>query len=179
MAEGNEMILVLPFPLFRSLAERVGVRWRDETTPTEFSDLVVDQVAERIGRGLIEAHLAIIRQRFGRVEQAVSEWGRVYIQAHTPQGPREFSPFGLALYGDEDEMGDVWPNDFVVGVKVSGRYFPTWLDWQDPHGGGQMAYTCFVDDPAMREMMAEAKAAISHVVPEFEGGVWVIKMIHY
>lgn len=56
-----------------------------------------------------------------------------YVKAVTPLGPREFSPWGIELFYDPGEMGHT-AKDIVLGVALSGRYVPTFLDWKDAHG---------------------------------------------
>src|SRR5581483_4453491 len=56
-----------------------------------------------------------------------------YPRYETPAGEREFMPFRLEMFYDPGEMGDS-AEDAVIGVAISGRYFPTFADWKDAHG---------------------------------------------
>lgn len=54
-----------------------------------------------------------------------------YLVVQTPLGKRQMSGWTLGLQYDPDEVGD---EHATLGVGLSGRYFPTLLDWRDPHG---------------------------------------------
>ena len=57
-----------------------------------------------------------------------------YIEGDTSKGTRTFASLGIEIIGDESEIGDEYPCDFLVGIAISGRYVPTYLDWRDPCG---------------------------------------------
>ncbi len=178
MAYGNEVMLALRWEVVRELATGA---WIDPHTVDEatFRDHVVLPLRRQLNPLLLEAHLQIIRTRFdpnARVTQA-----RVIqlIVAQTPQGPREFSPFTFECVGEQMELGDRWPDDYVCGVRLSGRYYPVWLDWEDPHGGGAVVYTCWIDDSGLRAMMEEARTAIVARIPEFARAEYIVKMTFY
>ena len=51
----------------------------------------------------------------------------------TPYGHRKVAPFDFGIYFDTDTMGET-PEDMTMGVALSGRYFPTFLDIENAHG---------------------------------------------
>lgn len=51
----------------------------------------------------------------------------------TPDGNRTMGSFTLELNYDPNEIGHE-PEDATIGISLSSRYFPTFLDYKDPHG---------------------------------------------
>jgi hypothetical protein len=82
-----------------------------------------------------------------------------YLNYATPLGTREMVPFELELYYDPDEIGDT-EETMAFGVSLSGRYFPTFLDWEDPSGA---LYHWVMDDVGLK-MMKDAKARITEAI---------------
>jgi hypothetical protein len=57
-----------------------------------------------------------------------------YIKVSTPKGQREMTGFSFEISYDPHEVGD--DDDTVTfGIHMSGRYFPTYVDWRDSSGG--------------------------------------------
>jgi len=102
------------------------------------------------------------------------KWGDRYFNAKTPKGIREFAPLSLEIIGDTDEIGDEYPDDFVVGISISGRYFPTYLDWKDEHGTIE---TIGIND--IGKLVSIIKDEIVKVIPMFKDSQLFIKMRHY
>lgn len=73
-----------------------------------------------------------------------------YLVTKTPMGNRKMSCWDLAIQYDPYEVGDTHA---TIGVALSGRYFPTLLDWRDPHG-------TLMEAPDLREIIAEADKVI-------------------
>jgi len=96
------------------------------------------------------------------------------ISAITPLGEREFYPFKLELHFDPDEMGET-EDSAVVGVAISGRYFPTFADWKDEHGSLYL----IVFDREMKKCMEIAQKRISEELPIFANAVYIVKEKHY
>lgn len=104
---------------------------------------------------LTKAHEECLRTFFGKVSTASYGIGCV-----TPSGVRSFSPFSLQLYFDPDEMGDE-PENAVLGVGLSGRYFPSYLDWRSEHG----CIEHVVMDEQTMDMIEKAKEEITKAFP--------------
>ena len=182
MAYGNEMVLALRWEKVQELAIRLGIKWLNPHTVDEmgFQEHVMIPLERQLDPLLLEAHLQIIRARFDPNARIVrTQYSSLHIVAQTPKGLREFPPFTFVCAGDQYELEDIWPDDYVCGVCLSGRYYPTWLDWESPHGGASVAYTCWIDDPTLRAMMEEAKTAIAARIPEFAHAEYVVKMMFY
>lgn len=92
----------------------------------------------------------------------------------TPLGDRITAPFRLEKHLDESEMCET-EKEAVIGISVSGRYFPTFLDWRDPHG---TLYNIVFDDE-MKKDMAIARKHIVEALPIMEKAVWIVKQKHY
>lgn len=92
----------------------------------------------------------------------------------TPLGQREFTPWNLELYYDPHELGEK-PEDAVIGVAISGRYFPTFLDWKNPNG--TIDNQVVGPEPPKEIQIAHKRLIEAHSC--FEKADWLIKMNHY
>jgi hypothetical protein len=92
----------------------------------------------------------------------------------TPAGEREFSPWQLEFGYDPYNMEET-PDQAIIGVAVSGRYFPTFLDWKDAHGG----IWNFVFGPKPVQELEIARRNIIKAIPVFEAADWIIREKHY
>lgn len=92
----------------------------------------------------------------------------------TPWGLRQVSPFRLNYIFDKHEMGES-PDDMSIGIALSSRYYPTFLDLKDAHGG--------IYNIDLREALKASKNAISIIceeIPEFAIDTTVfLKEKHY
>lgn len=95
----------------------------------------------------------------------------VYI---TPAGEREFSPWQLQFSYDPGEMCET-PDQAIIGVAISGRYFPTFLDWKDSSGG----IWNFVFGPRPVQELEIARRNIIKALPVFENADWIVRENHY
>lgn len=107
-------------------------------------------------------------------EDSVSRGVGYYIVT-TPLGKRTMSPWELELAYDPHECGDE-PQDAVFGVSLISRYFPTYLDWKEPHGGS--GNTIYLDGINML-MIDQARAFIVHAMPNFSAARICIKTKFY
>lgn len=124
---------------------------------------------------LVNAHLECLRTFFEnvRVPNKRDQLSRG-ARATTPLGEREFSSFEFLMYYDPHEMGDT-PETAVLGVGLSGRYVPTFLDWRGAHGCIEHVK---LDDHTM-QMIAKAKEEICKVVPAASTFEVVFVECHY
>ncbi len=134
MANGSELVLGFAPPDYARVREALGIRipladdeWeacRDDG-PEEY----LEKSAAKVQKLLREAHAECIAT-LGKVLGTSRDR---YTVVETALGPREFSPFRVELHYDWSEMGEK-PEHTTFGVSLSGRYFPTFVDWKDPHG---------------------------------------------
>lgn len=98
-----------------------------------------------------------------------------YFVVRTPTGLREMSPWHLGFDYDPHEMGDS-PEDAIFGVSLISRYRPTFLDWDERHGGSggiiSINSTTIVN-------IAIARKNIEIVLPSFATADVHIKELHY
>jgi len=97
--------------------------WEDDW---ENNDLFTNQ---NITSQLENAFLRSIK-KYGLIFKNKSDH---YYIINTPKGDRELTGFNFSLEYDPDEMGDD-ENTITFGIHMSGRYFPTYVDWIDEHG---------------------------------------------
>lgn len=100
-----------------------------------------------------------------------------YPEYKTPEGPREMVPFNLELvydgemdYAPKDHVRKPKPLDVVFGVAISGRYFPTFLDWRSPFG----TLTNVIVGPKPTAEVSIAWRRIVEAVPVFSSAEWLI-----
>ena len=91
----------------------------------------------------------------------------------TPKGVREFAPISLDYLIDTE--ADEEPEEYVLGIAISGRYYPTFADWEDRSGG----LSPMVFDDELHRVMEIIKAEIVKVIPEFQDAVWIVKELWY
>ncbi len=92
----------------------------------------------------------------------------------TPIGERAFWPWSLELHFDPHEMGET-QDEAVVGVGITGRYYPCFADWKDAHG----TLSPIVFDDGLEHMKAIAKKHIAAACPLFNQAHWIVKEKHY
>lgn len=110
---------------------------------------------------LVDAHKACLEAFFSNVRPG-SDFGTVnHFRADTPEGPRQFAFFWLELFYDPHEMGDT-PEFAVFGVALSGRYWPTYLDWRSKHGCIEHVTL----DKQTMAMIDKAKEEITKALPQ-------------
>lgn len=120
---------------------------------------LLDSVDLDIQRALATAHRMMLTSRLGDVAlDRTSFAGGLWVS--TPTWRRRFTPASLAAFGSEGEL------DRILGVALTSRYAPRWLDWQHEHGGS--GEDIDVDTPQARQMIREARKAFAAVVPALE-----------
>lgn len=157
-----------------ALAARLGEAWEPPgarlESDWEYRERIVDPIAEQVAEPLATAHLDLIRTYFDPDAQFTP--ARVPVMSHvtaeTPAGRREFRVFSLELSGDTINVGDPWPDGYILGVTLATRYHPTWMDWRDERGIFQFA----PDDGAYQA----AVAAIAAAVPELADGQCAVRL---
>jgi hypothetical protein len=64
--------------------------------------------------------------------------------------------------------------DAVIGVAISGRYVPTFADWESPHGTMAMIF-----DKELQRVQEIAKKHIVGVLPCLAKAPWIVLEKHY
>lgn len=168
-AFAHELILGFKFP-FACVFTGLGLQPTME--PYEYFE--PRDRSEEINNLLGGAHRkALTRMGFTNLRSNESSWATLTI-ADTPLGEREFAPFQLELFFDPYEVGDT-EEDAIIGIGISGRYFPVFADWKNRSG----TLDTVVFDDELERVMAIAKEEIVTVLPVFADAVWIVKMKHY
>ena len=141
-------------------------------------DLLPEKRIDEINQQLQTIHLQALRDMGFEIREIKPKKKRSllddYVHAKTPLGMREFAPFTLELFYDPDEMGEE-PEQATLAISISGRYFPTFADWRDPHG----TLWPLVFNDELRGVMEIAKRHIIKVLPQFRDAEWSVKELHY
>lgn len=154
MPYGNELFLGFSGNDILPAAEALGltIDW-EGNPPLGPSELVAD-----IDKRLDGAYVKCLGM-FDFFTDIQSQDGHYHVQ--TPLGRRDMVPWKLELAYDPYECGDETA-DAVLGVSLISRYFPTYLDWKDPHGGS--GATLYLDATNM-QMIDRARGWIVHAMP--------------
>lgn len=158
MATGNEHVLVIDAQVLVKYAKpdwepEAEEEW-GEVHPAYIADT---DAIDTLNKALREVQQTLLKNEFGNCKTRPDNWGYLVT---TPEGQREFSPWCISTYGDEDTD----TKDKMVGLSVAGRYYPNWLDWRDRHGGGWNPRLPL--EPDYQRMLADAREAIRPVCPE-------------
>lgn len=95
-----------------------------------FADLELGPEAKSIIEKFRNAYLQTIKDVGFRV---LGDDGGNYFEIETPAGLRKMSGFQLETVYDPIEIGHA-PKEATLGVALSGRYYPTLLDYPSTHG---------------------------------------------
>lgn len=130
MATGNEHVLAIdPNILVRYAKPGWEKEVEEEWGEVHPAYLANTQLINSLNDELRRVQKELLLAEFGNCVPSPRGYTSVVT---TPEGLREFSPWCISTYGDEDTE----TKDCIVGLSVAGRYFPNWLDWRDAHGGG-------------------------------------------
>jgi len=125
-----------------------------------------------LDKALIQAHLNVLLK--SGIIKGKYKYKEDYLLAQTKKGIREFSTFHLGNYGDEGETNDTFPETYVIGVHLSSRYFPTYIDWEDPNGT-----ISHFDYETMKPLIDLAKQELIKVDKRFQEAHLFVKLIWY
>ena len=89
-------------------------------------------------------------------------------------GKRESSPWSFDIQFDPHEVGDR-PEDATMGINLSSRYFPTFLDMHNMHG----TLGSIIDFEALHKDIEIAKEEIIKLIPEMADAKIVTRDIWY
>lgn len=130
---------------------------------TDYRNLLKTEQYDKV---LFDAHAQLLYDfGFKKVERSEDRFGHVRLAAQTPKGEREFDVFHLGTRGfiEDYKLHD----GVVLGVPLSGRYWPTLLDWEDASG---TLWTVSFDRDMERDI-DKARKAITKAIPMFDGAV--------
>ena len=96
-----------------------------------------------------------------------------YFDVTTEYGTKTAAPWGLALQFDPHEVGE-GPEHVTLGVDLSSRYFPTFIDMKNSHGTLDG-----IDFDVMYHDIQIAKEEILKLVPELADAKVIIRDIFY
>lgn len=123
---------------------------------------------------ILYAGLHILSEKFGSYKLLEND----HILCNTPKGEREFSKFALEFHMDPNNM-DESVKQAILGVGLSSRYRPRFLDWKSSRG---MLWPVVFD----KELLADIELAKKHLMPilrslspEFEDACIIVKEMHY
>lgn len=180
MAYGNELWLGFLYPEYQAVApqEAARVEWPLSTDGSEDGILedwpdVFELYADTLKAPLLDAWKNSAADMgwpkpkpAGRGTLAAGYW---------KIGAVEFIPFALdMLFGTEMEFA--FP-DVPVGVALSSRYFPTFIDHRSRHG--TLPNPLVLGDPHTDTMIAVAKKRIVEAVPWFAAAKIMLVERHY
>lgn len=166
MAYGNELILGL---MGNDIVDAIGSIYGKAATLQEICEEGVPPTPQTFKWYLDAAHQSCcLHMKWDHLRTKGT-----YQVYETPLGVREFSTFDFELFYDVDEMGDTL-DTAVFGVAVSGRYFPTFVDWKHEHG----TLDPIVFDPKSNEWDIARKMLVK-AIPLLKKAQWIVKMCHY
>jgi hypothetical protein len=171
MAYGAELVLGFKFQDFAKIAHLTSVDLQNYNFEDEYD--TKEQVSNDFMQyfdALKIAHLEALKTAGFPV---VSEPGSL-LKAITEMGEREFVSFRLKWYFDPYEMDDS-VEDGIVGIALTGRYRPTFLDWKNKHG----TISGLSINQELLEMVEIARTEIVKVIPVFADAELIIKENHY
>ena len=164
MPESAAAMLVFPeLDALEEVCDRLALPWFSPSVGEEkFYEKVFRPLARVLKADLRVAHLELIRAELDPEAKVVQH----HVVANTSAGPRELSPFRLEYWGDNGGGNRwSWPDDFCVGVPLSSRYYPTWLDWEEEHGtDGKLR----LNTETVARIEA-ARSALAEPLPEIAG----------
>ena len=96
------------------------------------------------------------------------------VRLETEFGPRTAYPWALYVQFDPEEVGD-HPCDATLGVNLSARYFPVFLDMAHEHG----TLGSVIDLDALRADIEIAREAILAQIPELSEARVIVRDIFY
>lgn len=137
MAYGNEVWLAyVGEDKIRTVLASLGIKLPGLTVDREPGSWDAFEDALRnlpYHQALRKAHLCALGLLGFMVADVQRNASPSYTAFDTPLGRREFAPFELEFSFDPDEMGEE-PKHAILGVPLSGRYTPTFLDWKNVDG---------------------------------------------
>jgi hypothetical protein len=183
MATGNEIWFGYTYPEYheKAPADAPRVPWPLPTDGSEdgHREEWIDQFDEfckAVDPHLKEAWLAAVKELGWPTPVPKRGKGNEgYFTIHVEGGKRDFTAFSLyRQIGGEMEFD--FP-DVPIGVPLSSRYFPTFLDWRDP--SGTLPNPLVIWTPEMARMIDVATRHIVTAVPWLRAGKVMVLELHY
>ena len=185
MAEGNEIWLAYRYADYHEKAPPDAPRLREWNGSldqehlehvTEVNDDWIDLFDEwaRKHKGLLRRAFDAACAEMGWKIVSVTKSGDIELEI-APGKQWEFAPFDFDREWDT-EAGFELP-DLTIGVALSSRYFPRFLDYDDPHGA--LPNPLNLDDKELGRMVGIAKKHIIAEEPWLADASIMVLMIHY
>lgn len=176
MGYGNEVVLGFRYKEFDKLKDILDINFSEfdiEEDDDAYGDLmdITNGLFETINKKL-ENIFPVILEEAGFKYLGIST--NKYFVAETPMGQRQFSPISLDFYFDPFELGEKL-EDSVIGFALSGRYVPTFLDWENPHG----TLWNITFDNEFLNLIECAKKHLIKEFPMFKDANIIIREKHY
>lgn len=191
MTTGNEIMLGFPYKstkLFNYFCDNIfkgtqyeNFNFRRYIEKMEIQKHEYDEITEKIDRvnkkfrifkkSLLYAqkcslmHIASTSD-VKHIKRKTYNWDMV-----TDKGQRNFRFF--KLYWDKDYDEDL--ENSVIGISVSGRYTPTFVDYENKQG----TLYPIIFDAKTKKLMNLAKIYISENIPIFKKALWCVKEMRY
>jgi hypothetical protein len=171
MAEGLEVMLGWKGEhAIRDAVKQLGLEFDEldgdgdpEKDYTDYANLLKTEKYDEL---LFDAHAQLLYDfGFEKVEKSEDQFRKVRLIAQTPEGEREFDPLHMATRGFVEDY--TLHEGVVLGVPLSGRYWPTLLDWRNRSG---TLWTVSFDRDMQRDI-DKARRAITKAIPLFDGAV--------
>jgi hypothetical protein len=102
-----------------------------------------------------------------------TEWSNTALSYLTAAGLREFHEPMLQIFLDRDEC-EQETEDALIGIDLTGRYYPRLLDWQYENGGGMVPLK-----PANLQWLERFKGLLTAQFPGFQDSYIVIPEVFY
>ena len=177
MAYGMEVVLGWPRSSFKEIqkySKDFGVE-QIPVTEKQWNRLLEGEGASSIFHrhpDLETIHKNVLDSVFPLSAPATAASNR-HLVKDTPLGKREFATFVFEMFLDEEINDD--PDQAVFGISLSGRYYPTFLDWKDPSGSLDVL---ILDEDSM-QMVETARRYIVEKFPIFQTAKVCVVMRHY
>lgn len=176
MAYGTELVIGWGMNNFKLLEEQAGIIIPDSSN-TNWWDNYQENIDTAINNGNVAnindklklAHIAAIK----KVGFSITENSDMYILADTPLGERSFAQFRLEFFYDPEE-GDE-PENAILGIGLSSRYYPTFTDWTVPNGAVQPIQF----DANTNKLIKIARKCIETELPFVKTATTMVVMRHY
>ena len=159
MAQGNEVIFLLTEAELETVTphtELLSIRANFEQGSDGYNYELAGAAQRQVGSELARIHTRLLA-RFGAVAVHPPSIGGGAQAVVTMPGGRvqRFEPFRVGMFGTDG-------GPFCFGISLWSRYWPTWLDWEHPHGGSGADFTIAKETLGLIE---EARAGIAEVLP--------------
>lgn len=173
MGYGTELIFALDRPTIHKYLQDGTAIPRDPAALEAFYEYdAVESIDPAIQTLLAAVHEQLVKQHIDPNAQFVTRsFGPPSLQVTHAKltKPHVLTPFAIESFGDEE-------GPRTLGITLFSRYFPTWVDWREPHGGS--GNPIILDAETLR-MVELARNAIAPILPEIVDAPLAAVLVHY